>query len=278
MALLLASATSLSLGCGTKRKDLPQEPTAMASSSAQTARAVPVASSGTSPAVPFAQPPTPSASAPKASAVAKNDAAFAAYKAGRLDEAEEAFEAATRDDPTYALAHFNLACTRGRLRKSDPCRASFDAILAPLRRALALAPEKRARFLADDDLSVIRSTVAFEILKGASLGNVEDVKRILPAVAWKGDTAPGVAAALGPLSGVAFRSDGSVVRWTRALAVEDSRLGPPQNEKGTYVVAPAGGIQVRWPGKPAEGWRLGEDGTLTGGGRAYRDTPVDCAL
>jgi tetratricopeptide (TPR) repeat protein len=144
-----------------------------------------------------------------------NTEGYRLYRAGKYPQALEYFRRAVAADPGYALAHYNLACTLGVLRKAGgETICTYDAvkpaILDHLEAAVRLDPETLMKMTTDPDLDPIRDTLRYLRLVGVVPDNEQDVRTILVTVSWFGP-APG---AFGPTSGIRFAADGSLVLWT----------------------------------------------------------------
>lgn len=202
-----------------------------------------------------------------------NREGFALYRQAKYGEAVERFRAAIAADPTCGLAHYNLACTLGVLRKKGRV-CDFDAyrgdIVDHLQKALKYLPEKRAKMLTDPDLATVHDTFGFQLIRGLSPRKTADVKMILCNVNWYGP-APG---AYGPMSGIAFKRDGSLRWWTL-----DPETGKRAYREGAYTVD-GNRVTVIFSGqqKRLEG-KLHADGGLTFDGmkEPFTDDPDECS-
>jgi hypothetical protein len=137
------------------------------------------------------------------------------YKAGKYPEALALFKRSVAADPDYALAHYNLACTLGVLRKRGGeaiCRydAYKSVILDHLEAAVRLDPDTLMKVSGDPDLDPVRDTFRYLRIVGVSPDDEDGIRTILVHVTWYGP-APG---AFGPASGLTFHEDGTLVLWT----------------------------------------------------------------
>ena len=144
-----------------------------------------------------------------------NTEGYRLYGAGKYPEALECFTRAVAADPNYALAHYNLACTLGVLRKrGGESICTYDAykstILDHLEAAIHLDPDTLMRMGSEPDLDTIRNTIRYLRLTGLSPDNEDDIKTILVTVTWFGPS-PG---AFGPTSSITFHEDGTLTLWT----------------------------------------------------------------
>jgi tetratricopeptide (TPR) repeat protein len=151
-----------------------------------------------------------------------NTEGYRLYQAGNYPEALKYFRRAVTADPGYSLAHYNLACTLGVLRKAGGesiCvyDAYKSAILDELEAAVRLDPETLMKMTTDTDLDPIRDTLRYQRLVGVVPDSGDNVRTILVAVSWFGP-APG---AFGPTSGIRFAEDGSLVLWTLDTAGDE---------------------------------------------------------
>ncbi len=150
-----------------------------------------------------------------ASARDLNTEGYELYKAGKYPEALALFKRSVAADPDYALAHYNLACTLGVLRKRGPeaiCRydAYKSAILDHLEAALRLDPDTLTKVSGDPDLDPVRDTFRYLRIVGVSPDDEDDIRTILVHVTWYG---PAIGA-FGAGAGLSFHDDGTLVLWT----------------------------------------------------------------
>lgn len=142
-----------------------------------------------------------------------NTLGFRLYKLGNYGEALDYFKNAIEVNPDYALAHYNLACTLGVLRKQNKeCyyEAYRERIVHHLSRAVELDPNRRERMKSDPDLEPIHDTVGYQIMLGKNPNKTKDAISILINVTWY---SPGLGM-YGPLSGLNFKTGGVVEKWT----------------------------------------------------------------
>ncbi len=162
------------------------------------------------------------ATAEPLSASELNAQGYRLYREGAYARAVEAFEAAISRDPRHALAHYNLACTLGVLRKKGKT-CEYDAvrerILEHLQIAVELDPGHRKKMRNDPDFDAVRDTVAYQRLCGLSLARPRDRLRILQAVTWYGPAQ----GAYGPMQGARFHRDGTVSWWFLELVDDGVR-------------------------------------------------------
>lgn len=202
-----------------------------------------------------------------------NAEGFRLYKAGQYPEALEKFQAATREDPGYALAWYNSAATLGVLRKQGqvcPFDAYRETIVQQLTRAVELDPRRLARAREDADFEPIRDTIGWQRLLGRSPRRAADVPVLLREVSWYG---PGVGV-YGTLQRLRFEDEGRVTLWRKTL--DDA--GTPKEETlvGTYTVK-GREVELRFPGKEPLKGRLTPGGALRVEGlEVFTDSPAEC--
>lgn len=202
-----------------------------------------------------------------------NAEGFRLYKAGKLPEALEKFQASAQADPRYALAQYNVAATLGVLRKQGRV-CEFDAyrqtIVERLNAAVKLDPKRLARAKEDADFAGIRDTEGWQRLLGRSPERVADVPELLKNVSWYG---PGVGA-YGTLNRLDFQDGGRVVLSRKK--VNDEGQAKEEAVTGTYRVQ-GRSVEVRLPGmKPLQG-TLTPTGALTLGDLGpFTDSPSEC--
>ncbi len=127
----------------------------------------------------------------KNQAIALNTKGFRLYKRRKYAEAARYFRKAVQLDARYALAHWNLACTLGVLRKLRqicPNRAYLSEIVKHLKRAVELDKRYKSKMLTDKDLDPVRPTLGYQELLGYSAARVRDLGHLLMAVNWYGPT------------------------------------------------------------------------------------------
>jgi len=209
-----------------------------------------------------------------------NTTGFRHYKEGRFDEALDYFGRAVEADPTYALAHYNYACTLGVLRDVGPesvCR--YDAykwrILDYLEESARLDPGRLERMKDDPDLVCVHDTFRYQSLLGLDPADPEDALLILQRVSWYAFNA----GAYGPVGGVDFHEDGTLTLWELDVTtIEVKRI----EHLGRYSVTDTGMEMVL--DRPVSGRRrfsmeLSSDGILSVPGlflEPFIDDPRDC--
>jgi tetratricopeptide (TPR) repeat protein len=212
------------------------------------------------------------------SARALNTKGYSLYKKKRYAEALKLFQEAVDADDGYALAHYNLACTYGVLRKKDKvCEhdAYRGTITQHLQKAIKNDPKLKKRMRADADLQPVHDTFAWQVMIGLSPRKTADVKRILRAVSWFGPS-PG---AYGPTGGVTFK--GRTVEVWKQTFNEEGDVGQ-KRYKGTFVVK-GSSVTIRLK-KALDGTKvfkgtLGADGELSFPGSLgkFTDDPDECS-
>lgn len=205
------------------------------------------------------------------SARALNTEGFRLYQAGKYPEALEKFEASTRADPKFALAHYNVASTLGVLRNQGlicPYSAHRETILERLKTAVRLDPRRLARAREDADLDLIRDTVGWQRLLGRSPARLADVPELLRRVTW---FSPGEGV-YGSTRKLTFPDGKRVVLWRRVI--EDPTRGEEQS--GTYTLE-GRTLTLSFPGsKPLSG-RMTPRGVLEFEGLGmFLDSPSEC--
>lgn len=143
-----------------------------------------------------------------------NTTGFRLYNEGRYEEALDYFGQSIEADPTYALAHYNYACTLGVLRDTGPesvCR--YDAykwrILDYLEESVRLDPGRLERMQEDPDLACVHDTFRYQRLLGLDPKDPEDALLILQRVSWYALNA----GAYGPAGGIDFKENGLLDYW-----------------------------------------------------------------
>ena len=139
-----------------------------------------------------------------------NTEGFRLYKQKKYREAAKRFEQALQADPTFALAHYNLACTLALLRQAGQAcgqGATLATLFAHLEKAVELDGKRRKRMEEDRDLASIRKTFRYQVLKGLSPTKTKDVTTLLQHLAWVGPES-GV---YGPGSQLIFNANGTCV-------------------------------------------------------------------
>lgn len=123
-------------------------------------------------------------------ASALNTKGFRLYKKKQYAKAMKYFEQATKADPAYALAHWNLACTLGVLRKNkrNICRfrATQQRLLRHLGKAIKLAPTYKKKMQRDRDLDTIRGTLAYQKWLGHKPTQRSAVRHLAQSIRWFG--------------------------------------------------------------------------------------------
>jgi len=209
-----------------------------------------------------------------------NTAGFRLYKEGRYEEALGYFGRAIEADPTYALAHYNYACTLGVLRDTGPesvCR--YDAykwrILDYLEESVRLDPGRLERMQEDPDLECVHDTFRYQLLLGLDPTDPNDALLILQRVSWYSYNA----GAYGPVEGLDFKENGLLEHWKLDVTGDEPvRL----TLTGIYSVTDDG-MEMR-PGSsatigPRYSMELTEDGLLYIHGftpELFIDDPRDC--
>lgn len=205
---------------------------------------------------------TPSGDAPAARAA--NDLGYQAIKGRQLEKAVEQLRRAVAADPSYGQAHYNLACALS-LARSAGLACALDATkrraLEALEQTMKLLPTKRAKLLADRDLSGVRDTFGFGLIAGDSVGTSAGTRRLLVRVQWFGPAA----GAFGPSGGLRFFADGRYERWS--LVVPDDGAPSRTTSQGRFELngrrvrlIPARGAPAQAELSPA-GLLSFEDGT-----------------
>ena len=208
------------------------------------------------------------------SARALNTEGFRLYQSGRYPEALEKFEAAARADPTFALAHYNVAATLGVLRKKGQVcaySAHRTTILERLNTAVRLDPRRLARAKEDADLDPIRDTVGWQRLLGLSPAKQADVPELLRRVTWY---SPGEGV-YGSTRRLTFAEGTRVVLWRRVI---NDEANPTRTEEvtGSYTVN-GRTLTLTFPGKrPLQG-RMTARGVLElAEWGTFLDSPSEC--
>jgi len=209
-----------------------------------------------------------------------NTIGFRLYAEGRYAEALEYFESAVEADPTYALAHYNYACTLGVLRDMGPefvCR--YDAykwrILDYLEESVRLDPDRTERMKDDPDLECVHDTFRYQRLLGLSPNDPDDALLILQRVSWYAFNA----GAFGPAGGITFHEDGTLTLWKLDVSTSEvtrlehtGRLSVTGAEMEMVLDDPISGRR-RFP------LELSTDGVLSVPGLPFQpfiDDPRDC--
>lgn len=178
---------------------------------------------------------------------ALNDQGLALQRRGKVDEGLEAFREAVEADPSYAMAHYNLACALARMRAAGrTCQADAyrSTIIEHLERSVVLDARRRARARLDADLDPVRDTIGFQrIILRRSLNMDDDVRAVLVAVTWYGPS-PG---AYGPEGGLRFLADGTFTGWQ--LVFDDEGRPERRSRQGRFSVK-GGRIEMRFEGRP----------------------------
>jgi tetratricopeptide (TPR) repeat protein len=209
-----------------------------------------------------------------------NTRGYRLYKEGRYEEALDYFQRAIDADASYALAHYNYACTLGVLRDMGPeyvCR--YDAykwrILDHLEESARLDPDRLERMKEDPDLTCVHDTFRYQLLLGLDPTDPEDALLILQRVSWYSFNA----GAFGPAGGLNFKENGLLDHWVLdATGDEPMRL----TLTGIYSVTDDG--MEMSPGSsatigPRYSMELTEDGRLFIHGfsqELFIDDPRDC--
>ena len=184
-----------------------------------------------------------------------NTQGYRLYKQKKYVKAVGKFEKAVEVNPSYALAHYNLACTLGVLHQ-EGLACDHDAyrsrIMKHLEEAVRLDPTRKKKMVKDPDLEPVRDMLGYQLLLGLSLKRTADVKNILKTITWYGP-APG---AYGPMSGINFEK-GKVSVWVMEF---EEDMPKHVTTKGTYRVE-GNRVFIRLE-KPLEGKREFE-GVLT---------------
>ena len=185
------------------------------------------------------------ASADERAAKALNARGYELYKQKKYEEALELFQKSVEADETYGQAHYNIACTLCVLRKLKMI-CEHDAyrgdIICHLQLTLKYMPTKKAKMLADSDLTPVHDTFGWQMLKGLSPDDPAHLAAILTNVRWYGP-APGV---YGPMSGIEFKADGSFRHWRLNIDTDSPRK---QYSSGKYSVG-KGKIKLIFDRKP----------------------------
>jgi tetratricopeptide (TPR) repeat protein len=209
-----------------------------------------------------------------------NTQGFRLYKEGNYEEALDYFERAIEADASYALAHYNYACTLGVLRGMGPeyvCR--YDAykwrILDYLEESVRLDAGRLERMKDDPDLECVHDTFRYQLLLGLDPTDPEDALLILQRVSWYSYNA----GAYGPVEGLDFKENGLLDHWILDVSGDEPvRL----TLTGIYSVT-EDGMEMR-PGSsatigPRYSMELTEDGRLFIHGftpELFIDDPRDC--
>ncbi|MFL5319125.1 MAG: hypothetical protein ACJ790_05670 [Myxococcaceae bacterium] len=116
-----------------------------------------------------------------------NSDAMDAYKAADWDTAIAKFQGAIQADPTYALPHYNLACTLSLVRKAgQTCQheAYRHTIVSELEKSVKLDPKRRDRMKKDADLQSVRDTIGYQKLMGVNPDTKDGLQTLLLNVSW----------------------------------------------------------------------------------------------
>lgn len=215
----------------------------------------------------------------EAEARALNVAGYRLHQAKKYPEAVAQFERSIEADPSFALAHYNLACALARLRAAGQiCEhdAYRSTILEHLQEAVRLDPRRRARLRKDPDLAPVRDTFGYQRLVGRDPKDPAGFRRILEQVTWYGP-APG---AYGPMSGMRFLGRGRGTGWT--LVTDDEGEIRRQETRFRYEVR---GLRVRITTKGADGEPTVVEGSIDETGHLrlpgfpgpFTDDPDECS-
>src|SRR5262245_6096961 len=97
------------------------------------------------------------AAAPRGPAVQANTLGMRRYQAGQLARAAENFRDAIAADPSYTLAHYNLACVASRLRDVKTALEELSWLAASKD---PIARQKLAKASRDPDLDFVSALPA----------------------------------------------------------------------------------------------------------------------
>jgi len=145
-----------------------------------------------------------------------NTEGYRLYKQKRYAQALEKFRKAVEVNDKHALAHYNLACTLGVLRKQGGAcdyEASVGTILYHLKKSVQLDPGRAKRMQKDPDFAVVHATVTYQVLSGLDPEKPDDFKKILVRVSWLGPTM----GMYGHTSGIYFKTDGTFEFWEHSF-------------------------------------------------------------
>lgn len=153
------------------------------------------------------------------------------YKQQDWDGAIASFRAATRADPRFALAHYNLACTLSLVRKERRV-CDFDAyrhvIVSELEQSVKLDPKRRDRMKKDRDLDPIRDTVGYQLLLGVQPGTKEGLTTLLQNVSWWAEAE----GAFGNRAGMKLLPGGKLQWWE--LQMDDEGAPKKHSADGSW--------------------------------------------
>ncbi|MDP1826177.1 MAG: hypothetical protein Q8L48_23120 [Archangium sp.] len=203
----------------------------------------------------------------RAAARVKNDVGMEALGRRELEAATEAFAAAVKADPSWALPPYNQACAMALQYATDRCGIDRDEALRLLETSIGLDGKRKKRLLEDRDLTSLRRALRFHVLAGRAFDNPKDVSAMLREVAWFGEPTPGV---FGPSGGITFKAN-TFTAWTLEF-VDDVPTRPKVS--GTWRVDGAD-VVLQLEGRELRG-TLRERGLSFPGLGDFRDEADEC--
>ena len=197
------------------------------------------------------------------------------------EAAARAFRDSLSEHPDRAGTHYALASALARLREAGKAcehHATLDDVLDHLERAAELGPDRVERMKKDRDLESVRRSFRFQKLLGRTPKDDAHIASLLTGPEWRGPVGALPGAKYG--SGITFRADGTVDRWS-LVPRDPMRLDGPARKRihtGRWTAA-NGVVTVTFDdpdGEKTATLLFGDDGVLSGDGLRFTEADDDC--
>ncbi len=182
------------------------------------------------------------------------------YKQGRYTKALPLFNRARAADSSYAVAHYNFACTASILSRKYQCLTSnqmqnmvtLNKTVKALKQAIRLEPKRKAKSQTDPDLKALRKTYAYyrDVLHYSHRNNTQ-FQRILRGLDWT--QAGNFYAHHGKPVKLTFKGNHVVtVRWNERSSDSSETRDKTRYKNGTYRVH-GGKVTITYKGQTTTG-------------------------
>ncbi len=182
------------------------------------------------------------------------------YKQGRYTKALPLFNRARAADSSYAVAHYNFACTASILSRKYQCLTSnqmqnmvtLNKTVKALKQAIRLEPKRKAKSQTDPDLRALRKTYAYyrDVLHYSHRNNTQ-FQRLLRGLDWT--QAGNFYAHHGKPVKLTFKGNHVVtVRWNERSSDSSETRDKTRYRDGAYRVH-GGKVTITYQGQTTTG-------------------------